>query len=230
MAQGIYKSGEIIKLTYQAIGGLAAAAPVCKIYDEGNASDTAKQSVLKSALAANEKAGGRYLGYFTPDAEGKWTVCIQDKNGDGLVSKTYEVCGHNIDAVGDAVSDAKSAAVVAGGKATSALNAATSANAAAAVASGKATSALGKATSALAQAAAAAGYAATAATDDEISDAKSAAVVAGNAATSALGKANSALGKAASALGKATSAAGYAASANNYASAAAAGASPAMVS
>jgi len=102
MAQGIYKSGEIINLTYQAIGALSNAIPVSKIYDEANASDTAKQSTLNSALLAGEKAGGRYLGYFTPDAEGKWTVCIQDKNGDGLVSKTYEVCGYNVDALGDA--------------------------------------------------------------------------------------------------------------------------------
>jgi len=102
MAQGIYKSGEIIKLTYQAVGALSNAIPVCKIYDEANLSDTAKQSVLKSALLAGEKAGGRYFGYFTPDAEGKWTVCIQDKNGDGKVSKTYEVCGFNVDALGDA--------------------------------------------------------------------------------------------------------------------------------
>ena len=116
MAQGIYKSGEIIHLTYQAIGGLSNAIPVSKVYDEGNASDVAKQTVLNSALLAGEKAGGRYLGYFTPDAEGAWTICIQDKNGDGLVSKTYEVSGYNVDALGDAQvameSGLKSAALI----------------------------------------------------------------------------------------------------------------------
>jgi len=99
MAQGVYKNGEKINLTYQAIGGLSNAIPVSKIYNSANASDAAKQSVLNSAMLANQKVGGRYLGYFTPDTTGRWTVCIQDKNGDGLVSKTYEVGSTNLDSV-----------------------------------------------------------------------------------------------------------------------------------
>ena len=127
--QGIYKTGLKINLTYQAVGGLSAAAPVCKIYDEANASDTAKQSVLKSAMLANEKAGGRYLGYFTPDAAGAWTVCIQDKNGDGLVSKTYQVATQNLDSLGSTFLVTQSAINVATASdmllAQSAINAAT---------------------------------------------------------------------------------------------------------
>ena len=233
---GTYKVNDKINLVYQALGGLSAAAPVCKIYDEGNASDTAKQSVLKSALAANEKAGGRYLGYFTPDAEGRWTVCIQDKNGDGLVSKTYEVCGHSVDDIGDVASStlnqAKSAVAAIAAQASDVKSAAV-------VAGNKATSALGKATSALNAAKSAADYGSANAA--AISDVKSAAVVAGNKATSALGKATSALtaiiaqasdvkSAVTAVLNKVTSALGKATSAADYASAVATVTSPAMVS
>ena len=102
MAQGIYKSGQKINLTYQAVGALSNAIPVSKVYNSANASDAAKITVLNSGLLANEKVGGRYLGYFTPDTTGRWTICIQDKNGDGLVSKTYEVGGQNLDSIGSA--------------------------------------------------------------------------------------------------------------------------------
>lgn len=102
MAQGIYKSGELIQLTYQAAGLLSAAEPTCKVFDETGASDLVKQSELHSALTAGEKAQGRYHGHFTPDAEGRWTVYILDKNSAGAVTKTYNVTAHNIDSVGDA--------------------------------------------------------------------------------------------------------------------------------
>jgi len=244
---GTYKVNDKINLVYQALGGLSAAAPVCKIYDEGNASDTAKQSVLKSALAANEKAGGRYLGYFTPDAEGRWTVCIQDKNGDGLVSKTYEVCGHSVDDIGDVASStlnqAKSAVAAIAAQASDVKSAVVAqvsdVKPAAVVAGNKATSALGKATSALNAAKSAADYGSANAA--AISDVKSAAVVAGNKATSALGKATSALtaiiaqasdvkSAVTAVLNKVTSALGKATSAADYASAVATVTSPAMVS
>lgn len=102
MAQGIYKINEIINLTYQAVGCLSNALPTCKVFDEAGASDLVAQSDLHSALSAGEKTDGRYHGHFTPDAEGRWTVCIKDKNSDGEVTKTYNVCGFNIDALGDA--------------------------------------------------------------------------------------------------------------------------------
>lgn len=102
MAQGIYKNGEIIKLTYHATGSLSAAAPTCKVFDEAGASDMVRQSELHSALTAGEKAGGFYHGHFTPDAEGRWTVYIKDKNSEGVVTKNYNVCGYNVDALGDA--------------------------------------------------------------------------------------------------------------------------------
>jgi len=103
MAQGEFKSGEIINLVYQAAALLSNAIPVGVVYDETKAIDGPKTTTLTSALLAGEKAGGRYFGYFTPDAEGIWTVTIVDKNGAGPVAKVYNVCGFNIDSIGDSV-------------------------------------------------------------------------------------------------------------------------------
>jgi len=105
MAQGIYKSGEQINLVYQAANILSGAIPVGTVFDEAGAYDATKSTSLTSQLLLGEKTGvaaGRYHGHFTPDAEGRWTVVIQDKNGAGEVSKTYDVTGYNIDALGDA--------------------------------------------------------------------------------------------------------------------------------
>jgi len=208
---GNNRTGVKINLTYQAVGALSNAIPVSKIYNSANASVTALQSTLNSALLANEKAGGRYLGYFTPNTTGRWTVCIQDKNANGKVSKTYDVCAENLESIVSSVisstSDVKSAVTVVGTAATAAGNAATSA--------------LGKAASALAQATSAANYAS--ANVALISDAKSAALIAVGKATSALAQADSANNAAASALAEATLA-------HSAATIAAAAGSPASVS
>ena len=102
MAQGLYKNAEIINLTYQAAGVLASAAPTGIVLDETGAEHSAQTTALCSALTAGEKTDGRYHGHFTPDAEGRWTVLIADKNGEGEVSKNYNVGGYNIDSLGDA--------------------------------------------------------------------------------------------------------------------------------
>jgi hypothetical protein len=106
MAQGDYKVSEQINLVYQAAALLSNAIPVGTVYDEAGAVHSAETTGLTSNLLAGElaaPAAGRYLGHFTPDAEGRWTVVIKDKNGSGEVSKTYNVVGHNIDSIGDAV-------------------------------------------------------------------------------------------------------------------------------
>lgn len=106
MAQGEYKSGEIIRLVYQAAAQLSNAIPVAIVYDEGGVAHSAQTTALNSALLAGEKAGGRYLGHFTPDAEGRWTVVIEDKNGNGPVAKVYNVSGQNVDSIGDKIPSA----------------------------------------------------------------------------------------------------------------------------
>jgi len=114
MVAGTYKSGVQINLVYQAAALLSDAAPVGTVFDEAGALHV-ETTALTSSLAANELSGvaaGRYLGNFTPDAEGRWTVVIQDKNGAGEVSKVYEVAGHDLDSVGDAVGLIASPAMV----------------------------------------------------------------------------------------------------------------------
>jgi len=197
MAQGEYRVNEIIRLTYQAANLLSAAAPTCKVFDEAGASDLVAQSALHSALTAGEKAQGRYHGHFTPDAEGRWTVYILDKNSAGAVTKTYNVGGHNVDSVGDKATSADSQATIAAAKATSADSQATiaaakatSADSQATIAATKATSALGKATSADSQATLAANAAASALV--------AAALAAGYAASGATAAAVAAIGQPAS--------------------------------
>jgi hypothetical protein len=106
MAAGTYKNGVQIKLVYQAAGLLANAIPVGSVFDEAGALDGPKSTSLTSQLLLGELTGagaGRYLGHFTPDAEGRWTIVIKDKNSAGPVSKVYEVCGHDVDTIGDGI-------------------------------------------------------------------------------------------------------------------------------
>jgi len=161
MAQGNYKSGESIDLVYHSAGDVTALTPTAVVYDEGNAVHAVETTALVSSLAvsANQKAGGIYKGNFEPDAEGEWTVVIDDGTGDGTAVKTYLVCGHNIDEVGDDAATAKNNADSAANAAQSALaqadsaaNAAQSALAQADSAANAAQSALAAAKSALAQA------------------------------------------------------------------------------
>ena len=108
MAAGTYKNGVKIDLVYQAAGLLAAAAPVGTVFDEAGVIDAPKSTSLTSQLLLGELTGvaaGRYLGHFTPDATGRWTVVIQDKNGAGEVSKVYEVGGYDIDTIGETLMD-----------------------------------------------------------------------------------------------------------------------------
>jgi len=112
MASGEYKNGVQINLVYQAAACLASAIPVGTVFDEGGAVDAPKSTSLTSQLLLGELTGvaeGRYHGHFTPDAEGRWTVVIQDKNSAGEVSKVYEVCGHNTDSIGDDIATANQA-------------------------------------------------------------------------------------------------------------------------
>lgn len=111
MGSGTYKTGVLIDLVYQAAGLLADAQPVGTVIAEDDVVDSAKTVTLTSSLDSNELTGvaaGRYLGHFTPDAEGGWTIVIKDKNSAGEVSKKYEVCGHDLDSIGDAIIDTES--------------------------------------------------------------------------------------------------------------------------
>lgn len=99
--QGIYKSGEIIDVTYQATKATAGLTDVTmQIYDESRALDGVNfPDVTMTEIGST----GRYYGSFTPDAEGVWTVMIDSATKSGKVVKTFLVVGHNIDSIGDAI-------------------------------------------------------------------------------------------------------------------------------
>ena len=100
MAQGEYKNGEVIEVTYQATGATSGLIDVkMDVYDEGHLIDAPKGVAAMTEIGST----GRYYGDFTPDAEGEWTVVINSIATPGKIVKKYSVVGHNIDSVGDAV-------------------------------------------------------------------------------------------------------------------------------
>lgn len=111
MAQGEYKSGVPIEVTYQAPGSATGKTVNMEVYDEGRVKVAGGPTVLDEIVAT-----GRYYGAFTPDAEGIWTVEIEVSDGTGKVVKQYAVAGHDIDSIGDAVVATDSAITVTIGK------------------------------------------------------------------------------------------------------------------
>jgi len=101
MAQGEYKVGEIIEVTYQATGSQTGLEDVTmEIYDETGVKDVPNfPDVIMTEIVAT----GRYKGSFTTDAEGKWRVMIDSATKPGKVVKDFDIVAHNIDAIGDAV-------------------------------------------------------------------------------------------------------------------------------
>ena len=113
MAQGVYKNGEAIEVTYQATAAETGLDDVkMDVYDESHAIDAAKGVAAMTEIGAT----GRYYGTFTPDAEGKWTVMIDSVTRPGKVVKKYSVGAHNIDSVGDDIATADGKIVTVDGK------------------------------------------------------------------------------------------------------------------
>ena len=101
MAQGEYKVGQAIEVTYQATKATSGLVDVTmEIYDELGAKDIINfPDVIMTEIGST----GRYKGLFTPDVEGKWRVMIDSASKAGKIIRDYGVVGHNIDAVGDAI-------------------------------------------------------------------------------------------------------------------------------
>uniref|UniRef100_A0A6M3L4L1 Uncharacterized protein n=1 Tax=viral metagenome TaxID=1070528 RepID=A0A6M3L4L1_9ZZZZ len=99
--QGIYKTGEVIDVTYQATKATSGLIDVTmEIYDESRAKDGVNfPDVTMTEIGAT----GRYYDSLTPDAEGVWTVMIDSATKSGKIVKTFLVVGHNIDSIGDAI-------------------------------------------------------------------------------------------------------------------------------
>lgn len=103
MAQGEYKVGQAIEVTYQATKAETGLDDVkMEVYDEGHALDEVKTVDAMTEIGAT----GRYYAAFTPDAEGEWQVHIDSATKKGKVIKQFSVVAHNIDSVGDAVATA----------------------------------------------------------------------------------------------------------------------------
>lgn len=100
MAAGNYKSGVAIIVVYQAIACETGLVDVqMNVYDQAHALDAGKSGVM----AEIEVDTGRYWKTFTPGAEGEWTVTCAKADASGAVVKSFAVCGHDVDSIGDAL-------------------------------------------------------------------------------------------------------------------------------
>ena len=99
--QGIWKIGEAIDVTYQAVKNTTGLVDVVmKIYDETRALDGVN---FPDVTLTEIGATGRYYGSFTPDAEGVWMITVDSATKSSAVVKTFNVAGHNVDSIGDAI-------------------------------------------------------------------------------------------------------------------------------
>lgn len=93
-----YKVGEPIKFAFRVKGDPLTANPVVEVYDEVD--------VLFATLSASDlsQIGSTklFVGEFTPDAEGEWTIRGTDDNGSEIV-KQYPVGTFGVQDIGAGV-------------------------------------------------------------------------------------------------------------------------------
>lgn len=104
MPQGIDKVGEILEVTYQAVGAEPGLTDVTmEILDETGAKDpTDFPDVTMTEIA---DAPGSYKGEFIPDAQGKWRVRMDSATKPGKMIKDFNVVGHNPHSIGEKLND-----------------------------------------------------------------------------------------------------------------------------
>lgn len=97
---GDYKNGVGIIVTYQAVNSATGLTIAMDVYDEAHAKDDPKSVAAMTEISTT----GRYYATFTPDAEGEW-IALMEKTADhsGKVVKAFNVVGHSVDSIGDAV-------------------------------------------------------------------------------------------------------------------------------
>ncbi len=98
MADKAYKVGEAIEVVYQAGNAKTGATVNMEVYDEAHIIVEGGPIVLTELGAS-----GRYYGPFVPDAEGEWSVQIQESDGTGKVTKAFSVGSHNVKDIGASV-------------------------------------------------------------------------------------------------------------------------------
>ena len=108
MSAPLYKVGNPIKVVYQANNAGTGKTVAMDVYDETQTLDSGQSVAAMSEIGSV----GRYRETFTPDAEGDWIVLMSDGTGKGKVVTHYEVIGHDLDSVGDAIDALGSPAMV----------------------------------------------------------------------------------------------------------------------
>ena len=110
MAQGEYKVGEVIEVTYQSTKVTSGLTDVTmEIFDETGAKDGTN---FPDVVMAEIGTTGRYKGSFTPDAVGKWRIMIDSPTKKGQLVKDFDVVGHNIHSIGEAISNLESGPLI----------------------------------------------------------------------------------------------------------------------
>lgn len=95
------KVGIIREVTYQAAGSTSGLNDVTmEIYDESGAKDGVG---FPDVVMVEIGVTGRYKGSFTPDTVGKWRVMMNSATKPGKVVRDFDIVGHDVDSVGDAV-------------------------------------------------------------------------------------------------------------------------------
>lgn len=94
MARKNYKKDEVIKVFYQAVGNKTGLTVQMDVYDETDIKDVG-QSTTMTEIGNS----GKYVATFTPDAEGDWSIQINDSAGGNAV-RHYSVGQYNIQEIG----------------------------------------------------------------------------------------------------------------------------------
>ena len=111
MSQKNYKVNEAIEVIYQAAGAKTGLTINMETYDEAHTLVAGGPTVLTEFGVT-----GRYWGSFTPDAEGDWSVQVEEAGGKGQVVKHYSVGSYNLHEVGSDVAAADAKIVTLDGK------------------------------------------------------------------------------------------------------------------
>ena len=94
------KVAAAIIVTYQAANCATGKTVTMDVYDEAHAEDVGQAVASMTEIGAT----GRYYATFTPDAEGEWIVMMYNTtDANGKAVKAFNVVGHDVDGIGDAV-------------------------------------------------------------------------------------------------------------------------------
>ena len=95
MAQKSYKVGEAIEIIYQTQNAASGVVVNMEVYDEAHIIVAGGPTILTELGAS-----GRYYANFIPNAEGEWSVQIEQVGGIGKATKSFSVGIRNIQDVG----------------------------------------------------------------------------------------------------------------------------------